>query len=73
MMEMLVEQVNRFLNSSFTIFFSKCGTNKVSEEGIRMSLYAWNSAHVLGTDICYSDDDVTSYNLCRTNDTISIE
>ena len=40
----LVKCVIFFLNSSLTIFCNKRGTTKVSEEGILMSLYAWNSA-----------------------------
>ena len=51
---MIVERVNRFLNSSLTIFCNERGTNKVALEGILMALYAWNSAPVIGTDISRS-------------------
>ena len=36
---MIVERVNRFLNSSLTIFCNERGTNKVALEGILMALY----------------------------------
>jgi len=51
---MIVERVNRFLNSSLEIFCGERGTNKVALEGILMALYAWNSAPVIGTDISRS-------------------
>ena len=51
---MLVERVNRFLNSSLTIFCNKRGTTKVSEEGILVSLYAWNYAPMPGTNMSHS-------------------
>ena len=48
---MMVERVNQFLNGSLTIFFEESGTVQVSQEAILMSLYAWNPAPVVGTDI----------------------
>ena len=51
---MIVERVNRLLNASLTIFCTERGTVRVSESGILMSLYAWNSAPVAGTDISRS-------------------
>ena len=51
---MIVERINRFLNSSLTIFCNERGTNKVALEGISMDLYAWNSTPVVGTDILCS-------------------
>ena len=47
---MIVEGINRFLNSCLTIFCNDRGTTKVAQEGILMSLYPWNSAPVIGTD-----------------------
>ena len=53
---MMVERINRLLNSSLTIFCNERGTNRVTLEGILMALYAWNSAPalVMGTDISRS-------------------
>ena len=51
---MIVERINRFLNSSLTIFCNEHGANIVALEGILMALYAWNSAPVVGTDISRS-------------------
>ena len=51
---MIVERVCRFLNTCLTIFCNERGTNRVALEGILMSLYAWNSAPVVGTDISRS-------------------
>ena len=51
---MMVERVNRFLNASLVIFCNERGTIKVSESGILLALYAWNSAPVVGTDISRS-------------------
>jgi len=51
---MIVERVNRFLNSSLKIFCNERGTNRVAEEGILMALYAWNSSPVVGTDVSRS-------------------
>jgi hypothetical protein len=51
---MLVERICRFLNTCLTIFCNERGTNRVALEGILMSLYAWNSAPVIGTDISRS-------------------
>ena len=51
---MIVERINRYLNSCLTIFCNERGTNRVALEGILMSLYAWNSAPVIGTDISRS-------------------
>ena len=51
---MIVEHIYQFLNSCLTVFFSERGKNCVALEGILMSLYAWNSAPVVGTDISCS-------------------
>ena len=51
---MIVERINRFLNSCLTIFLNERGTTKVAQEGILRSLYSWNSAAVIGTDISRS-------------------
>ena len=51
---MIVERVDRFLNSCLTIFCNERGTVLVAQEGVFMSLYAWNSAPVSGTDISRS-------------------
>ena len=51
---MLVERVCKYLNQCLQIFCSERGTNRVALEGILMSLYAWNSAPVIGTDISRS-------------------
>ena len=51
---MIVEHIYQFLNSCLTVFFSERGNNCVALEGILMSLYAWNSAPVVGTEISHS-------------------
>ena len=51
---MLVEQICRYLNSSLTIFCNEHRNNRVALEGILVSLYAWNLAQVIGTDISRS-------------------
>ena len=51
---MIVECINRFLNSCLTIFCNDRGTTKVAQEGIFMSLCAWNSTPVITTDISRS-------------------
>ena len=51
---MIVERINRFLNRCLTISCNERGTTKVAQEGVLMSLYAWNSAPVIGTDISRS-------------------
>ena len=50
----LVERICRYLNLCLTVFCNERGTNRVALEGILMSLYAWNSAPVIGTDISRS-------------------
>lgn len=50
----MVERFNRFLNSSLTAFNSDRKTNRVFLEGAMMSIYAWNSAPVSGTDLSRS-------------------
>ena len=47
---MIVERINRFLNSCLTIFCNERETNKVALEGILVALYTWNSAPVIGTN-----------------------
>ena len=51
---MIVERINRFFNSCLTTFCNERGTTKVAQERILMSLYAWNSAPMVGTDISRS-------------------
>ena len=51
---MIVERICRYLNSCLTVFCNERGNNRVALEGILMSLYAWNSAPVVGTDISRS-------------------
>jgi len=51
---MIVERVNRYLNKCLTIFTNECDDVRSALEGILMSLYAWNSAPVIGTDISRS-------------------
>ena len=51
---MLVERVNRFLNSALTIFCNEHGASLVSQEVILMSLYVWNSTPVPVTNISCS-------------------
>ena len=51
---MIVECICRFLNSCLTVFCNERGNNRVALEGILMSLYAWNSTPVVGTDISCS-------------------
>ena len=51
---MLVERICRYLNSCLTVFCNERGDNRVALEGILMSLYAWNSAPAIGTDISRS-------------------
>ena len=48
---MMFERTKRFLNSCLTIICNERGTTKVAQEGILMSLYAWSSDPVIGTDI----------------------
>lgn len=50
----LVKRICRYLNSCLTVFCNKRGNNRVALEGILMSLYAWNSAPVIGTNISRS-------------------
>ena len=51
---MIVERVCRYLNKCLTIFTNERDDNRVALEGILMSLYAWNSAPIIGTDISRS-------------------
>ena len=51
---MIVERICQFLNSCLTIFCNERGKNCVALEVILMSMYAWNSAPVVGTDISHS-------------------
>ena len=53
---MIVERICRYINSCLTIFCNERGNNRVALdlEGIIMSLYAWNSAPVIGTDLSRS-------------------
>ncbi len=51
---MLVEQINRFLNKTLKIFCNERDFIQVAVEGILLSLYAWYSAPIPGTDISRS-------------------
>ena len=51
---MIVERICQFLNSCLPVLFNESGNNRVALEGILMSLYAWNSDPVVGTDISRS-------------------
>ena len=51
---MLIECVDRFPNASLTIFCNEQGTNKFFQEGVLVSLYAWNSASMPGSGISWS-------------------
>ena len=51
---MLVERICRYLNNCLTIFTNKRNDNLVAMEGILMTLYAWDFARVVGTDISRS-------------------
>ena len=51
---MIVECIYRLLNSCLAIFCNEQGTNHIALEDILMSLYAWNSAAIVGTDISQS-------------------
>ena len=51
---MIVERVNRYLNKCLTIFTNERDDVRSALEGILMSLYAWNFAPVIGTDISRS-------------------
>ena len=51
---MIVERICRYLNKCLTIFTNERDDNRVALEGILMSLYAWNSAPIIGTDISCS-------------------
>lgn len=51
---MLVERVNRFLNKALAIYCTERGSVKSASNAVQLSLYAWNSAPVVGTDISRS-------------------
>ena len=51
---MIVERICRYLNKCLTIFTNERDDNRVALEGILMSLYAWKSAPIIGTDISRS-------------------
>lgn len=51
---MLVEQINQFLNKTLKIFCNEHDSIQVAVEDILLSLYAWNSAPIPGTDISCS-------------------
>ena len=50
----IVERFNKFLNSSLRIFCNSRGTIRSFREGILLTVYAWNSAPVVGTDLSRS-------------------
>ena len=51
---MIVDRIYQFINSCLTVFLNERGNNRVALEVILMSLYAWNSAPVVGTGISRS-------------------
>eukprot|EP00957_Ditylum_brightwellii_P201133 15324196-Ditylum_brightwellii.AAC.1 len=50
----MVERFNVFLNSSLTAFTNDRQTNRSFVDGAHLSVYAWNLAPVVGTDISRS-------------------
>jgi len=50
----MVERICRYLNRSLKIFCSEQDSVRVSQEAILLSLYAWNSCPIPGTDISRS-------------------
>jgi hypothetical protein len=51
---MLVERVLRFFNRSLTVMSNERDSVRISDEGIQLSAYAWNSAPIAGTDLSRS-------------------
>ena len=51
---MIVYRICLFLNSCLTVFYNERGNNPIALEDILMSMYAWNSVPVVGTDISHS-------------------
>jgi hypothetical protein len=51
---MMVERINRYLNKSLKILCSERDSVRIPQEGIFLSLYAWNSCPIPGTDISRS-------------------
>jgi len=51
---MLVERINKYLNNSLKVLCSERGSVRISQEGILLALYAWNSCPMPGTDISRS-------------------
>ena len=51
---MLVERLNRYLNSGLKIMANERDSNRVALEAILLLIYAWNSCPVPGTDISRS-------------------
>ena len=50
----MIKRFNQFLNASLTIFNSNRGTNWVFVEGALMTVYAWNSATAITTNLSCS-------------------
>ena len=48
---MMVERLNKYLNKSLKVLCSERNSVRVSQEGILLALYAWNSCPMPGTDI----------------------
>jgi hypothetical protein len=48
---MLVERVNRYLNKCLKVMTNERDSVRVATEALLLSIYAWNSAPVLGTDL----------------------
>ena len=51
---MMVERINRYLNKGLRVFCAERDSVRVSQEGILLLLYAWNSCPMPGTDISWS-------------------
>jgi hypothetical protein len=51
---MMVERINRYLNKGLRVFCAERDSVRVSQEGILLLLYAWNSCPMPGTDISRS-------------------
>ena len=51
---MMVEHINKYLNNSLKVLCSERDSVRISQEGILLALYAWNSCPMPGTDISRS-------------------
>ena len=51
---MMVERINKYLNKSLKVLCSERNSVRISQEGMLLALYAWNSCPMPGTDISQS-------------------